>query len=180
MLTFICIEKKTKVQIQTIHDQVIQKLRRCGIKEFEEVVNQAISEPITVKYNSRLKTTAGRADKNGIELNLPLLAEHPDQLPQVYVHELAHTLCRRIWPQKAKGHNKYWQYLMIRMGFHPTVRHSMDVAKFVEQYVYQCECESGVRVGKQTHQKIKTEKRTYCCKRCRVRLLNENFIGRAT
>ncbi|AFY61961.1 SprT-like domain-containing protein [Synechococcus sp. PCC 6312] len=116
MLIFVGIDQKTKVRIRTIHQGIMEKLKR----QFSAKIIAMITEkPITVKYNTRLKTTAGRASKDKIELNLPLLSENPSELPQVYAHELAHTICCRLWPKKRIGHDRNWKLIMTKMGFQP-------------------------------------------------------------
>jgi SprT protein len=71
---------------------------------------------------------AGQAKlkKHVIVLNVRLLAAHPDQLPNVIVHEVAHLLAYKLYGDR--GHGPAWKQLMVAPGFEPRRCHSMDTS----------------------------------------------------
>jgi len=85
-----------------------------------------------VKYNKRLKTTAGRAfverNPQEIDLSTDLLWQHTDEMiNQVLPHEYAHLVAYTIF--KDSGHGTAWKLIMQQLGLEPLRCHSM-VNKF--------------------------------------------------
>lgn len=81
-----------------------------------------------VKYNKRLKTTAGRAHIEEfpafVELSHSLLWEHPIEMVNVTLpHELAHVAAWIIFEDG--GHGKGWKTVMRAIGQEPTVYHTL-------------------------------------------------------
>ena len=80
----------------------------------------------TLKYNKRLKTTAGRAwyDTNEVELSNALLWEHPRAFYSVIIpHEVAHHVAKHIYQDE--GHGPHWKSVMIALGLPPDTYHSL-------------------------------------------------------
>lgn len=80
-----------------------------------------------LKYNKRLKTTAGRAwyDTNEIELSNALLWEHPRAFYVVIIpHELAHHIAKHIYSDE--GHGPAWKSVMITLGLPPDTYHNLQ------------------------------------------------------
>ena len=70
-----------------------------------------IATELRVEWNSRLKTTAGRADyrQKLISLN-PLLVAHPEEIERTLRHELAHILAQfRAGRRRISPHGDEWQ-----------------------------------------------------------------------
>ena len=81
-----------------------------------------------VKYNARLKTTAGRAffDSNPpyFDLSLELLWQYPDTVIEDTVpHELAHIAAYIVFGDC--GHGKAWKSVMLAINRPPAVYHNM-------------------------------------------------------
>jgi len=83
------------------------------------------ARPVSVRFNPRLRTAAGRADGRGrvIELNPRLLDRHPEELVPTLVHELCHLAVG-----VADGHGERWRGAMLALGFAPTTCHRLDTA----------------------------------------------------
>ena len=84
---------------------------------------------VHVMYNTRLRTTGGRAVLNTktVELNPRLLGENPDQFLTVLVHELAHLVVYARNPY-ASDHGPEFRMLMKHAGLDPRATHRMDTA----------------------------------------------------
>lgn len=70
-----------------------------------------------IKYNARLKTTAGRAFllEDYIDLSLPLLWEHGQPfLDEIVPHEFGHMVAWRM--HGAQGHCAHWNAVMSSIG----------------------------------------------------------------
>jgi predicted SprT family Zn-dependent metalloprotease len=85
---------------------------------------------MNVEYNTRLRTTGGRAvlNTNSVELNPRLLGENPDQFLTVLVHELAHLVVYARNPY-ASDHGLEFRMLMKHAGLDPRATHQMDTAQ---------------------------------------------------
>ncbi len=81
------------------------------------------ARPVSVWFNPRLRTAAGRADGRGraIELNPRLLDRHPEELVPTLVHELCHLAVG-----VGDGHGERWRRAMLALGFAPTTCHRLD------------------------------------------------------
>lgn len=82
-----------------------------------------------VKYNKRLKTTAGRAfyeaSPQYIDLSHDLLWQHHEEMINVVVpHELAHLAAYTVFGDT--GHGEGWKIMMGRVGLPPLRCHNME------------------------------------------------------
>ncbi len=88
-----------------------------------------LSDKITWRWNSRLRTTIGRAilDDMILELNPLLLGRNPDEMRGVVVHELAHLVITNRFGFKVNPHGAEWKSLMRMAGESTSATHSLDV-----------------------------------------------------
>lgn len=114
---------------------------------------RVLDTAVTVVWNGKLTTTAGRAfqRRGRIELNPTLLAKAPDQLPMVLTHEAAHIAAFRLFGANIPAHGRHWRSLMRLAGHEPAVTHDIPVddvrpprrgARRRRQYVYLRVCEA--------------------------------------
>lgn len=81
-----------------------------------------------IKYNKRLKTTAGRAFYAAVpqyvDLSVELLWEYPDEmLNDTIPHELAHLAAFTVYGDS--GHGPSWKKVMREIGLEPSRCHNM-------------------------------------------------------
>lgn len=90
---------------------------------------------VEVRWNDRLRTTAGRAfyREGRIELNPSLLATSPKDLDDVLVHEAAHVAVFRLFGEHGAAHGRHWRGLMRLAGVRPDVTHDLPVPKSVRR-----------------------------------------------
>ena len=124
-----------------------------------------IAAELCVEWNSRLKTTAGRADyrRKLISLN-PRLLEHPDEIDRTLRHELAHILAqfhagrRRILP-----HGDEWRTACRDLGIADEKRcHTLPfpASARARRYLYKCpNC-------KRDFHRVRRIKRAVACLAC--------------
>jgi SprT protein len=86
-------------------------------------------QPVAVRWNVRLQTSAGRAfvRAGSIELNPNLLGPHPERVDAVLVHEAAHVAAFRLFGPVAKAHGRHWRALVRLAGQVPSVVHDLPV-----------------------------------------------------
>ena len=91
-------------------------------------------EPVSVHWNARLRTTAGRAfmSESRIELNPHLLTAQPDEIPVVLVHEAAHIAVFRQFGPNVPAHGRHWRAFMRLAGLPPDVTHDLPVPSRIE------------------------------------------------
>src|SRR5436305_14462886 len=98
---------------------------------------------IRVEWNSRLKTSAGRADYRHklISLN-PRLFEHPTEIDRTLRHELAHILAQfRAGRRRVLPHGAKWRQACRDLGIADEKRcHILPfkVRESARRYVYKC------------------------------------------
>jgi len=98
---------------------------------------------IRVEWNSRLKTSAGRADYRHklISLN-PLLFEHPAEIDRTLRHELAHLLAQfRAGRRRLLPHGAEWQQACRDLGIADEKRcHNLPfpARRHTPRFIYRC------------------------------------------
>ncbi len=102
-----------------------------------------IATELCVEWNSRLKTTAGRADyrRKLISLN-PRLFEHPAEIDRTLRHELAHILAQfRAGRRRILPHGDEWRTACRDLGIADEKRcHNLPfpASARVRRYLYKC------------------------------------------
>lgn len=88
-----------------------------------------LRESIVIRWNSRLRTTVGRAllDRLVVELNPRLLARHPEQVRHVLLHEAAHLVVRCRFGPRTPPHGRIWKDHMRLLGESTRATHQLDV-----------------------------------------------------
>jgi len=98
---------------------------------------------IRVEWNSRLKTSAGRADYRHklISLN-PLLFAHPAEIDRTLRHELAHILAQfRAGRRRILPHGTEWRKACRDLGIADEKRcHNLPfpAKRYVARFMYRC------------------------------------------
>src|SRR5436189_4068767 len=98
---------------------------------------------IRVEWNSRLKTSSGRADYRHklISLN-PLLFAHPAEIDRTLRHELAHILAQfRAGRRRILPHGSEWQQACVDLGIADEKRcHNLPfpARTYTARFVYHC------------------------------------------
>jgi len=102
-----------------------------------------VATELRVEWNSRLKTTAGRADyrQKLISLN-PQLFEHPTEIDRTLRHELAHILAQfRAGRRRIRAHGDEWRIACRELGINDEKRcHNLPfpVNERARRYLYKC------------------------------------------
>jgi predicted SprT family Zn-dependent metalloprotease len=102
-----------------------------------------LAHELRVEWNSRLKTTAGRADyrERLIYLN-PQLTEHPAEVERTLRHELAHILAQfRAGRRRILPHGSEWRQACQDLAISDEKRcHNLPfpVSERARRYLYRC------------------------------------------
>ncbi len=102
-----------------------------------------VATELRVEWNSRLETTAGRADyrQKLISLN-PRLFEHPTEIDRTLRHELAHILAQfRAGRRRIRAHGDEWRTACRDLGINDEKRcHNLPfpVNERARRYLYKC------------------------------------------
>jgi SprT protein len=102
-----------------------------------------IATELRIEWNSRLKTTAGRADyrQKLISLN-PLLIAHLEEIERTLCHELAHILAQfRAGRHRISPHGTEWQQACRDLGIADEKRcHALPfpVKRYAPRFIYRC------------------------------------------
>jgi SprT protein len=114
--------------------------------------------------------TAGRAiGICNLEINADLAEQHPENLRDTVIHEIAHCLVHLNYDYRCKPHGQEWQDMMYRLGLPPERCHFMEQPNLKRRkhglHTYHCGCaEHRLTTGK--HNKIQIQGRTRKCVQC--------------
>lgn len=87
----------------------------------------------SIKFNNRLKTTAGRCfwETREIDISPELFTEYPEQFRRDTIpHEMAHQVTFDLYKQVKQTHGREWRGVMERFGLEPNTYHNMVNTKF--------------------------------------------------
>ena len=113
-----------KTYLQSVADHNVKMWWAKFRRQFPSICQH----PPTVKLNSRLKTTAGRAWVDSkpqiIDLSTELFWEHTEHfVADTIPHELAHLVAFTIFGDP--GHGRGWYTVLASMGINTTRCHDM-------------------------------------------------------
>jgi SprT protein len=167
----VTLEKAREISIEAI-DLIKKIVISDGRKEDLEWLKYNMK----IKFNSRLKTTGGRARSNSItglyemELNEKLLLANPTEFRATVIHELCH-LADSVIHGRTSGHGKRWQNLMYAAGEKPKRAHNMKCeVRRQKRYRAYCGCSEGHQITIGMLKKISTGKAGYKCRRCKEQI----------
>jgi predicted SprT family Zn-dependent metalloprotease len=88
-----------------------------------------LARRVRIIYNPRMRTTIGQARLNEgvVELNTRLLIEHPEELIETLIHELAHVVVYWRYGQ-VRPHGREFLTLMRAVDLSGKATHELDVA----------------------------------------------------
>ena len=128
-----------------------------------------------IKFNNRLRTTAGRAATTGltgqpisIELSTKILQENPEAfIRETPGHEAAHIISSALFGAKeGGGHGMRWKEVMGVIGQEPQVYHTFAVKRTRQRrWEYDCGCREHA-VATVTHNRIQRGEQSRTCKTC--------------
>ncbi len=125
-------------------DSDARTLTRWCDGAIESLGLRSFAPPIQVSWNSRLRTSAGRAfiANNLIELNPALIRISHDEVCLTLKHELAHLIAYRLSsPKKILPHGQEWKTACAALGIpRETARHTLPfpARRYARNHHYQC------------------------------------------
>lgn len=156
-----------------IKKQIVASFEK-GLELFKSKRSFDSSEKVTVIWNSKMRSCAGRAKKKGLEihLNSRLLSENPNELLPTFLHELAHILDYVI-NAKSSGHGYAWKRIMVDLGEPVEVYHNMATKHLKakrRKFQATCSCRTHL-IGVRRVNNINRGKTFYTCKLCGAKLV---------
>ena len=97
----------------------IEDLNQLAREHATELGLTGLAEKVKVKWNPRMRSTAGRAyyQHFEIELNPKLIEISEEELHRTFLHELAHLVARvRTFPRRIAPHGVEWQLACCDLG----------------------------------------------------------------
>jgi predicted SprT family Zn-dependent metalloprotease len=135
---------------------------------------------ITLRWNHRLRTTAGRANygHRRIELSSAIWEHFTEQQRyQTLVHEVCHIVNRHLNGRNANPHGWRWKMLMVKMGLSPDRCHDLDCQKVGlarkngrrAKVKVRCNCPDGTLMGQTQYKRMvrATNGVYYRCRKCK-------------
>jgi predicted SprT family Zn-dependent metalloprotease len=140
-------------------------------EQFETSVG-LMTEQIKISFSNRMTSRAGMAyyfgnktsDKYEIRLSAPLFMRATEaQREDIIIHEYCHILDKFLYVSM-RGHQYYWQNLMVKLGFKPSRCHYIDNSDISQQkYKTKCKgCGNEMRFSKIVYRRLSQGQRYYC------------------
>lgn len=129
---------------------------------------EALSREVEVLWNSRMRSTAGRAFLGGtnprIELNARLNEFGENEIERTFLHEMAHLIAfARFGKRGGAGHGRAWQQACAELGIAGEPRcHQLPLpsSKMTPNFIYRCpHC-------KQSFYRVRKMKKKAACSAC--------------
>ena len=158
------VKKVKKNEIQQHHDRdlVLEEQARQLLLPY----SSRLAERVTVRWNQRLRTTAGRASYQHWEVMLhPALKEiSEEEVDKTLRHELAHLLARdRSGRKKIAPHGDEWRQACRDLGIpNETSTHQLPFVRYKQKrkFFYRCpSCEEVLS-------RVRKPRREIACLRC--------------
>jgi len=158
--------------IESYHNKAIAKFMEAVGDKLTESQKKTMECPVRVTLSNSLRTSGGNARMGMfITLNYRLMKQNMNDLEWIYVHELAHIICQRLYPRE-KGHGRTWKSVNSLLGFDPKRTHRLNtegLAPKTKTFVYHCGCMTHT-VSARKH-KMMQSGRSRICKSCRGTLV---------
>lgn len=160
----------------------LQSILMTALKRLEKVSSEAFARSVQVGWNSRMRSTAGRAfwPEARVELNPKLIQISLKEVERTLLHELAHLLAyHRCGRRRIAPHGIEWQQACIDLGIpgeSATHRLPLPQSKQTKKWRYSCpQCaESFERV-----RAMKSQAACYtCCKKYNSGRFAQKFLLR--
>lgn len=135
----------------------------------DKIFNTKLLGNVSVGFYSK-GTAAGLAHRSGhVEFNEVLMARHPEDFDVTIIHEVAHIVTFKVFPNAKQAHGPEFKRVMRMLGVdNPTRCHSYDVSglirrKTVKRFEYVCEhgCTHGLTIHR--HKTIESGMVRYRC-----------------
>lgn len=128
-----------------IEDKILDSLLRAQTR-----FNRTFDVP-TIIYHHSMGGVAGtaHAGRNEITFSESLLLRHSEEfLNRTVPHEVAHIVCRNVFPRAKQAHGPEWRYVCQVLGMSDLKRcHSYDTAGLIQrraprakQFALRCKC----------------------------------------
>ncbi|PQJ28902.1 SprT-like domain-containing protein [Rubritalea profundi] len=160
---------------QALHSMLEESMQRL-----EELTDAVFASKVNVVWNTRMRSTAGRAfwPEAKVELNPKLIAISLEEVRRTLLHELAHLLAyHRCGRRRIAPHGVEWQRACVDLGI-PGERatHSLPLPRRQQQKKWRYSCPS-CGDGVDRVRKMKRYVACFpCCQKFSGGMYNKKFL----
>lgn len=148
------------VSLETLKSEAIEHAEKLGLFQ--------LSKQVTVTWNSRMRSTAGRAfyKESKIELNPKLIEISEEEVLRTFLHELAHLVAHaRTAPRRILPHGAEWQQACSDLGIpHEKATHSLPLPRRSQSRNWHYTCSTCKEVVSRARKSTKKYACLKCCK----------------
>ena len=124
----------------------LSDLLQSSMAHLEKLAGSKFTEQVTVVWNKRMRSTAGRAfwPECRVELNPKLVQISLDEVRRTLLHELAHLLAyQRCGGRRIAPHGVEWQQACVELGIPgESARHSLPLPRREQKKKWKYRCPS--------------------------------------
>lgn len=122
-----------------------REILEAAMQQVEHIAGASFAQRISVTWNARMRSTAGRAywPEARVELNPQLLSISLDEVRQTLLHELAHLLAyHRSGRRRIAPHGAEWQLACSDLGIPgEKVTHRLPLPRRQQQKKWRYSCQ---------------------------------------
>lgn len=148
--------------------KALSEMLESAMLKVEQLAGARFAEKITVTWNARMRSTAGRAfwPAARVELNPKLVAISLDEVRQTLLHELAHLLAYHRNGRRIAPHGVEWQQACADLGIPgESVTHKLPLPRRQQQKKWRYRCPSCQQGFDRVRQMKNAAACLSCCKR---------------
>ncbi len=157
-----------KQLIQRVEGKVVETLILAQDK-FKQVF-----ELPSISYDINSGRTAGLAYLRDwhIKINPKYLEAYPNEvIGKTVIHEIAHLIAFRLYPDSKQAHGPQWKHVANQLGIEPVRCHQMQLVE-ASPHTYICNCQKHF-VTNLIHRKMVNGQRRFC-RKCKSQVVYLN------
>ncbi|MGJ8673462.1 SprT-like domain-containing protein [Rubritalea sp.] len=144
----------------------LSDILESSLARLEELAGSKFAGQVSVVWNKRMRSTAGRAfwPECRVELNPKLVEVSLDEVRRTLLHELAHLLAYyRCGRRRIAPHGAEWQQACADLGIPgESVRHTLPLPRRAQQKKWRYTCPS----CQESIERVRKMKRHVACYSC--------------
>lgn len=107
---------------------------------------------------------------NLLKFNEVLAKENSESFMNTIIHEVAHLVAKKKYPNMKQHHGPEWKSVFIKLGGNGQTYHSYDISSVVKtkQFIYTCGCkDKELKISKIKHTRMSNNATVYHCVQCK-------------
>lgn len=155
---------------QNLRDQLVEETRQVVEKANRRFPSLNLPSPSVGFFQKSMNAGKAIYARHRVEYNELIAKTNRASFHNTVIHEVAHLIVHRMYPNAAQAHGPEFRHVMQVLGGNGARCHNYNVeavvaAKGQKQYVWACSCQEH-KVSARKHANMMKNPGGYKCKRC--------------